>query len=262
MIKISHEVPLCLLKESRRFNDYDYALPHLLDENKEYRNFFLESKKLRRTIYLDNSVHELLTPYDHNRLLFWLGELKPKIFFIPDYLEDKTQSIISAKRWIPIQPNFSKITFTAVVQGKTYGEMMECYQTYKDLGYQKIAFNYGSSFYNKISNHPNKDIGKALGRIQVISQLIRDQIINKSDSIHLLGCSSPFEFSLYKGIKNIDSIDTSNPIMLGLDGVKYNNSLVMNKPTSNLNNNFNINIKDIDVDKILYNIEFFRNYLK
>jgi len=32
-MKISHEVPKCLLNNSREFNDYDYCLPHLLDED-------------------------------------------------------------------------------------------------------------------------------------------------------------------------------------------------------------------------------------
>ena len=40
MIKISHETPLCLLKDSLNFNDYDYCLPHLLDEEEGYEEFF------------------------------------------------------------------------------------------------------------------------------------------------------------------------------------------------------------------------------
>ena len=32
MVKVSHETPLCLLGDSEKFNDYDYCLPHLLDE--------------------------------------------------------------------------------------------------------------------------------------------------------------------------------------------------------------------------------------
>ena len=38
-MKISHEVPKCLLNNSREFNDYDYCLPHLLDKDEHYRNF-------------------------------------------------------------------------------------------------------------------------------------------------------------------------------------------------------------------------------
>ena len=31
-MKVSHEVPRCLLTASTEFNDYDYCLPHLLDQ--------------------------------------------------------------------------------------------------------------------------------------------------------------------------------------------------------------------------------------
>ena len=59
-MKVSHEVPKCLLNNSREFNDYDYCLPHLLDEDKHYRDFFYESKKQGRYIIMDNSLHECL----------------------------------------------------------------------------------------------------------------------------------------------------------------------------------------------------------
>ena len=32
---------VCWNKVKVEFNDYDYCLPHLLDENEEYRTFFL-----------------------------------------------------------------------------------------------------------------------------------------------------------------------------------------------------------------------------
>ena len=44
-MKVSHEVPIPYLEKSRDFNDYDYCLPHLLDQSNEYRDFFYESKK-------------------------------------------------------------------------------------------------------------------------------------------------------------------------------------------------------------------------
>lgn len=81
MIKISHEVPLCLLNRSIEFNDYDYCLPHLLDQYEEYKDFFLQSRDNGRHIMMDNSLHELGVPYSEDRLLYWLDELKPQEFF-------------------------------------------------------------------------------------------------------------------------------------------------------------------------------------
>ena len=56
-IKVSHEVPFCLLTKSLEFNDYQYALPHLLESNEEYRNHFIECKKNNIEIYLENRLH-------------------------------------------------------------------------------------------------------------------------------------------------------------------------------------------------------------
>ncbi len=257
-ILLSHEVPLCLLEESLQFNDYDYALCHLLDENKKYKDFFLKSKTLNRTIYLDNSVHELSYPYSEDRLFHWLQELQPQEFFVPDYWEDKTQSIVSARKWINFQKQFPNTVFIAVVQGKDIHEVIECYQIYKDLGYKKIAFSYGASYYNDIFPHPNKNLGKALGRIQVISQLFKENIINKSDSIHLLGCASPQEFGWYKDMPFIKSLDTSNPVMAALDDNDYRAYGLYDKPKSCMNDNFMIDKKDIDLDLLIHNIVTFR----
>ena len=33
MVKVSHEVPMCLLEKSKEFNDYQYGLVHLLEVN-------------------------------------------------------------------------------------------------------------------------------------------------------------------------------------------------------------------------------------
>ena len=167
-IKISHEVPFCLLKKSREFNDYDYCLPHLMDENEEYRNFFYESKKMGRYIVMDNSLHELGEAYDSKRLLYWIEELQPNEFIIPDVWENHTSSVVNARQWI--QYDFPKeVLKVAVVQAKNIHDALLCTRTYKDLGYQKIAYSYGASYYNDLCPHPNKDLGKAIGRFLMIS---------------------------------------------------------------------------------------------
>jgi hypothetical protein len=257
-IKISHEVPLCLLEESLQFNDYDYCLPHLLDQNEEYKNFFLKSKETDRHIMMDNSLHELGVPYDEDRLLYWLQVLQPQEFFVADYWEDKTQSIVSAKKWSQIQYGFPKTTFIAVVQGKSYADVLECYQIYKDLGYKKIAFSYGASYYNEICPHPNKNFGKALGRIQVISKLLDQGIISSIDSIHLLGCAVPQEFTWYQDMPFIKSLDTSNPVMAALDNTYYEYWGLSSKPKANMNDFFNTDRKKVYLSDILLNVSKFR----
>jgi predicted aspartyl protease len=171
-IKISHEVPFCLLTKSREFNDYDYCLPHLMDENEEYRVFFLNSKNVARYIIMDNSLHELGEAYNSDRLMYWVNKLEPDEFIVPDVWEDYAASVRNAKQWATVKMP-ANTTKVAVVQAKSFHEALLCVQAYKDLGYKKIAFSYGASYYNDICPHPNKDLGKAIGRYMVIYELYK-----------------------------------------------------------------------------------------
>ncbi len=257
MIKISHETPLCLLEDSKHFNDYDYCLPHLLDEEKGYEEYFRQVKKEGRYIIMDNSLHELGEAYNNDRLMHWINELEPDEFIVPDVWENRDQSVVNAKEWsqIILPENTTKV---AVVQATTIHEASTCYQTYKDLGYKKIAFSYGASYYNDVVPHPNKDLGKALGRLSVISALYKTKVIHQDDRIHLLGCSVPQEFGWYKGYDCIESIDTSNPVMAALEGTRYNLSGLDKKPKANMNDYFYMLDEQVNWDLLTDNLNRFR----
>tara|TARA_R110000803_G_scaffold38219_6_gene82524 strand:+ start:18 stop:812 length:795 start_codon:yes stop_codon:yes gene_type:complete len=256
-IKVSHEAPLYILNEIQKFNDYDYCLPHLMDENKTYKKFFQDSKKQGRYIIMDNSLHELGKAYTESRLLHWVDRIEPNEFIIPDVWEDRDASVVNARKWsqIELPKGVEKV---AVVQATTIHEATTCYQTYKDLGYKKIAFSYGASYYNDVCPHPNKDLGKALGRIYVIAALHKTGIISNTDRIHLLGCSVPQEFSWYQGYEFIESIDTSNPIMAALEGTQYSGFGLEIKPKANMNDNFLIPGNEVNRSLLLDNLKMFR----
>jgi len=256
-MKISHEVPFCLLEKSREFNDYDYCLPHLLDQNEEYKNFFYESKKMGRYIVMDNSLHELGEAYDTDRLLYWVNELEPNEFIIPDVWEDYESSVENAIKWKDIElPDYT--TKVVVVQGKTLGDAEDCFYDYVGLGYEKIAFSYGAAWYNDVCPHPNKDLGKAIGRFNFISSLYQNEWIPHYLRIHLLGTASPIEFGMYSNMPNIESIDTSNPIMAAIGEIPYHNLGLNSKPKANMNECQDIDIKSINIDLVEYNVEQFR----
>ena len=84
MPKTSHELPISMLTRSYDINDYEYCLPHLLDQNEIYKNHFYKAKKDGRYIIMDNSLHELGVAYDSDRLMYWINELKPNEFIVPD----------------------------------------------------------------------------------------------------------------------------------------------------------------------------------
>ena len=257
MVKVSHETPLCLLEDSRLFNDYDYCLPHLLDQEQGYQDYFLTSVAQGRYIIMDNSLHELGHAYDEDRLLHWISVLRPNEFIVPDVWEDRTQSVVNARKWAQVKLPLG-VEKVAVVQATTIHEAATCYQTYKDLGYKKIAFSYGASYYNDVVPHANKNLGKALGRMSVISALYKTRVIEDNDRVHLLGCQVPQEFGWYRGFKFIESIDTSNPVMAALEGIRYTNAGLTEKPKANMNDYFFMLSDQVNYELLSHNILKFR----
>ena len=255
---ISHEVPFCLLEKSREFNDYDYCLPHLMDESEEYRNFFYESKKMGRYIVMDNSLHELGEAYNTERLMHWIKEINPDEFIVPDVWEDYAASVRNAKQWSKVQLP-EGVTKVAVVQAKSMYEAGLCVQAYRDLGYKKIAFSYGAEYYHsEMCPHPNIDLGKAIGRYMVLSNFQKNKILLPNDRVHLLGTASPIEFGMYKNTPFIESIDTSNPVMAAIGEMAYTNLGLSKKPIANMNKYQDMSIDFIDEDMLDYNIDMFR----
>lgn len=256
-MKVSHEVPRCLLTLQHEINDYLYCLPHLLDQDEEYKDFFLEASRNNEYIIMDNSLHELGEAYDHNRLIHWINEIKPMEFIVPDVWMDYSQTLKNAKHWKQyIYPECT--TIVAVVQAKSLGEASICYKQLKDLGYQKVAFSYGADWYADLVPHKNIDFAKALGRIYTMTYLNNKGIILDTDRVHLLGCSLPQEFGWYNNASYIESIDTSNPVMAAIEGLKYSQAGLKVKPKVNMNSSYDIDFLDLDYDLVLHNAKMFR----
>ena len=254
--KISHEVPRCLLKASQEFNDYDYCLPHLLDEDKEYKEYFIDAKNKGRYIIMDNSLHELGKAYDHKRLHYWINEISPNEFIVPDVWMNCAQTAAQAKYWLQFKyPKDTKII--AVIQGEDKNQAYLCANLLSNLGYEKLCVSYGATWYNDFFPHSNPDMGKALGRIRFVQGLFNLEQFN-STKFHLLGCSIPQEFGWYNNHPQIESIDTSNPVMAALDGIEYDNNGLCRKPKANMNNYFDVKFEDINYGSILYNVNKFR----
>ena len=262
---VAHESPIPYMGEVRELTDYCYLLPHLLDESEDYKKYFEESKKLGRYIIMDNSLHELGHPYDLDRLSYWLDYFKPNEFIVPDYWQEKTQTLVSAKSWMqksyPVETNP-----VAVVQAKDKIEAWECYVILKMQGYKKIAFSYGADWYYEegLKSTPDKNnvfLTKAHGRYNTIRFLYSKGAISSTDKIHLLGCNVPQEFSWYskETLPFIESIDTSNPVIHGLAGIKYEDGGLKNKISTKVDK-FEGNAKNWDI--ALYNINKFKSFIK
>ena len=263
-MKISHESPLCLLDRSRSYNDYDYALVHLFETEPTYLQFFKDSLAQGRTVLLDNSIFELGTAFDSDRYAYWIDELKPTEYIIPDVLEDTLGTMDNALDWKEKYSNLPGKTI-GVVQGKSYEDIVQCYD-YLDnvIGVDKIAISFDYSYYLEVCPHPNKWMGYALGRVQTLTRLLHDGVINTEKPHHLLGCALPIEFMFYrKEFKWLESLDTSNPIVHALLGFGYEPGGLDDKKSIKLIELLNTPEPTVaNMHTIKHNIKYFRSYVK
>lgn len=255
-MKISHEVPIRMLPDSRGFNDYDYALVHLFDERPQYFGFYKESLAMGREVILDNSLFELGDSFDGNEYEGWIRLLKPTYYVIPDSFNDTRGSIESAESWANWIPK-SDSKSMAVVHGTTYEEILECYKAYDKLGIDKIAFNYCDDVYKTHCKCDYELLTIMHSRVKIIEQLRLDGVLNENKPHHILGCTMPDEFLFYRGCDYIDTIDTSHPIICGIEGIMYKEWGNNQKPKSKI-----IDYMDIssipNKDIIAYNVDKFK----
>ena len=255
-MKVSHEVPRCLLTASTEFNDYDYCLPHLLDIDEEYKQYFIDARDKGRYVIMDNSLHELGEAYDFDRLIYWVNELEPDEFMVPDVWMKCAETAAQAKYWLQFEfPE--KTQKIAVIQGEDKNQAYLCASLLYDLGYKKLCVSYGATWYNDFFPHTNLDMGKALGRVRFVQGLLKLKHL-KDAQFHLLGCSIPQEFGWYDNNPRIESIDTSNPIMAALEGIEYKDHGLTVKPSANMNDHFDVDFMDIQYGSILYNANKFK----
>ena len=262
-MKISHESPLCLLDRSRSYNDYDYALVHLFETEPTYLQFFKDSLAQGRTVLLDNSIFELGTAFDSDKFAHWIKELQPTEYIIPDVLEDTLGTMDNALDWKEKYSDLPGKTI-GVVQGKSYSDLVQCYD-YLDniIGVDKIAISFDYSYYLEVCPHPNKWMGYTLGRVQTLTRLLNDGVINTKKPHHLLGCALPIEFMFYRqGFKWLESLDTSNPIVHALLDFGYEPGGLVSKKSIKLIELLNTPEPSVAaMHTIKHNIQYFRSYV-
>ena len=263
-MKVSHELPLSLMQYAYEWNDYDYCLPHLLDESQQYKLFFQKAKKDKRFIIMDNGLFEGVE-HTIDDLLSKIELLHPNIFIVPDAWNDSATTLRSAKHWMLNYGNKLKdidVELMAVCQGKDMGELITTYQTLVDLGYKHIAFNHSSIAYeNEYPGEMPKLKAQMYGRMEFIRRLVEKDIIQKNYYHHLLGCSLPQEFMAYGDWKFVRSCDTSNPILVGAEGVRYSDSGISFKPKDKLEHYFEKNL-DTQLEDIKFNVQKFKSFIK
>lgn len=280
---ISHETPISMLDVSRYYNDYDYCLVHLLPEHSAYKDFYFESVKQGRHVLLDNSIFELGEAYNSDEFAKWISELQPTEYIIPDKLEDTQGTISSFENFRGKYCHLPGQTI-GVVQGKSFKELSECYK-FMASRVNKIAISFDYSYYLELENEniyktiknsvmlrygllekdlQNKWCKYALGRLTFLSMLEREDVYAPYKRHHLLGCSVPWEFDALKFLEStvqtsIETIDTSNPIVAGILGKRYEERFgLLEKWSCKLVDYISAEVTDKQIQDIQHNVLQFR----
>lgn len=227
-IKQYHEAPIAAFKEVQKLTDGDYALVHLFETNDEYFQMFKTAVDDGRDVLLDNSLYELRNAFNGQRYVEWINKLQPTWFIVPDSWKNGAET---ARMFFDFLNRYgdkvqcdSKII--GVAQGNTISEVAQCYHDIEKYC-DKIAFNLD---FATASGLPKSGIPYCLrmsvGRVRVLQSLYDLGVINEEKPHHLLGCGVPQEAMWYNPEWTwVDSIDTCNPVLHGIQGVAYNKTL-------------------------------------
>lgn len=262
-MKIAHEAPKSIFAHVQRQTDYDYALVHLFETDPVYYRLFKDAVIQGREVILDNSIFELGTAFDSSKYVHWINDLKPTWFIIPDVLEDARGTEDRFDDWMKNYDHLvdSSVKRIGVVQGKNYDDVVECYR-HVEPKVDKVAISFDYSMYDVGTG--NKWQKYMRGRHKLIEYLLDNKIINKDKPHHLLGCALPQEFRWYKhsSFNWIDSIDTSNPVVHGLNLVKYTDNGLDEKISTKLIEYMDEEVSKEQLEVIDYNIKVFRSFCK
>jgi hypothetical protein len=259
-ILISHESPLCLLQESLNYNHYQYILPYFYQRYPKYKEFMDNYKGMK---ILDNGLFEGEVP-TIQELINLIKETNSTIFIPQDEWDDPILTLKNAKYWMNLNKSgvlSEDLNLMVVLQGKSYGEIETLYQQCVDLGYKYFAFNHSSIAYqNEVKGTLSPTTKSKVGRVEIIRRLWNRNIIKGHHWIHLLGASDITEFSYYNQVLPgiIRSIDTSNPIIKGIEEGLYTEDNMKTKSSNKMENYFDKELDTNSKDCILENIKTFK----
>lgn len=255
-MKIAHEAPLSIFDKVQGFTDYDYALVHLFEENEQYWDTFVDAKNKGREIILDNSIFELGTSFKGDTYVKWIEKLQPEWYIIPDVLDNAHDTIENFEKFLKDYPDLPGKAI-AVAQGSKFNELRVCYEHFaKHPKVEKIGISFNSPFFQELgltSRYHNMMVG----RRTMLRDMVEMGIINENKKHHLLGAGLPQEFTAYHYYKWIDSVDTSNPVIHGIKGVRYETWGLNDKETVKLYTLINEDVTD-KWDDVCFNISAFR----
>ncbi len=179
-------------------------------------------------------------------------------------LEDSYSTIQRLGEWLTLyQPQVTSSSKTiGVVQGHDFDDLVYCYEHVAPL-VDKVAISFDYSFMCPEKNYTPATRCEVFmrSRQRLIKDLLKADVIDTSKPHHLLGCFLPQEFIAYKEYEWIDTIDTSNPVVHGINGIHYEGYGLKEKVKTKLIEYMNEPLTPDQVHAIMFNIAKFKEFV-
>lgn len=239
-MKINSELPICLLNENNKINEYDFVLFHLYKSNEQYKQYYLNQRIEHpdRLMILDNSAYEFyikgdkLDPIEYRKCVC---KLKPDYYILPDVLMNKEVTLKhSLKFSLMILASHQRDILMyskpiAVAQGISENELVECMHIYLKKGITQVCIPFHNSFFKEMGKYADEDIQNdfavtynipinedmlyAMGRIMFMRRNF--ELLKQFNHVHFLGSHCPLEKVYYK---DFHTMDTGYPVKCALEG--------------------------------------------
>lgn len=232
------ELPLSMLSDNYKLNDYDFVLFHLYKTNPVYRNYYLTMRHLHpnRIMILDNSAYEFFVKGEKlclGEFVDAIDELAPDYYILPDVLRDKDATINGVRMFeatygLGFDGHHGHTPKPlAVAQGNCSDDLIKCYNIYSEMRIEYVGVPFHLSFY--LSGHVDDDIRNkfcrtyggetediryAMGRVQWVRD--HEKTLKSFEKVHFLGSHCPLEKVFYT---DYFSMDTGYPVKLGIQEI-------------------------------------------
>ena len=273
-ILITHEFPNDFYQTgyAETHTDFDYCLIHRYLDTPSYAEYMRNAVKKGRTVYLDNGVYELGKAFNWEDYVKVIKELRPTYYILPDVfnqVEDNIDSQITFynRYYEDILEEAGSLPI-AIPHGLTLDSLKFSIKIFDNILDKKaiIAIPFGSAAFEKDGIYSEKDIPyipvrQAMNRKSFVIDMLQEFPNRK---YHLLGCKSICEFDNWDdeiSKENIVSIDTSIPVALSFEGLKFKYSHFY-KPLFLIDKNFNMDQPDEStITLINKNIKTFKRHV-
>lgn len=133
-MKLAMEIPKPHLEELSKLTDVDFALAHLVLEDKEYAEFYAAQSKRKRRVILDNSMHELAgKPLTVPEILEAAIRISPSVVIPPDKIGDAQFTYDSFQQMRKHPKN--RWDTALVIQGETFDERCRMFMDNRQYTY-------------------------------------------------------------------------------------------------------------------------------